>query len=929
MTYDDSAKTNCPEGNDCDTHAVESAQGMSPYATGGGGVTFERKVAVQYLAHLLVGDGAFEFGENRYAVSVAFQQAPVHPVDDLVVSAARPEETEPSLELAVEVRRSPNLVSSNEEAQRLVRKFVRSAANAPSKSLVHRLGLVVSGPQSHAEQLGRLASLAAAQMDAPGLFNLVHTPNKFDAGVRDRLVHLEKLVERALKELDGGDPDTALVRQSTWQLLARLVVLMPRLEPPDETDWSAVQNNLTTVAQGGGLTGASRLRDRLVVLAGEYFPVSARVDLTLLRRDAHEVLNHGVRRHHQGRQVLDHLHSNALKQVRNEIATTDGTRRVSLDRSNAARELVETAADSAAVLVSGDSGVGKSTITLLSLTAACAADPQAIQALCINLRHVPKLTVDFESKLGSSLSTLLCELSAPQRTLVVDGADAVIEGMEEAFCYLVDAAIESEVKVIAVTSLDGKQVVRDILAARFGADVAEHNVAPLTDVELDKIISTFQELSKFTATSRSRELLRRLVVVDLLVRGRLTGVPLSDADAMREVWSGLVRRGERSDRGHPEARESALLRLADLSLSGGNRLEVISRLDATAIAGLRRDGLLQESFENPFLIGPDFAHDEIRRHAVARLLMVDRDPASRILSAGAPRWALGASILACQTLLQEPDTTTTPLRGRFGALQASFEVLVESGHGARWGDVPSEALITLADPSQVIWDAWLNLQANDAAGLRRFARLIDQRLRKDNGFVDLIVTVSIIKLLLEGNAPWKSGSYAVDLLREWLHGHLYAGTPAGHPSRILLRERLVEACVAADHRLAKQEEAASAALARPTPEDIERDHLVSVSHRTMLCQMGYGGHRHRERPEIPYELRDEVFLELLALLGPDLGDQGEATLRRVAQCAPSSLAPVLEEQFTGLALARYRPGLLAQLAEAYYLVDRADGLGII
>ena len=38
---------------------------MSPYATGGGGVTFERKVAVQYLAHLLVGDGAVEFGEGQ------------------------------------------------------------------------------------------------------------------------------------------------------------------------------------------------------------------------------------------------------------------------------------------------------------------------------------------------------------------------------------------------------------------------------------------------------------------------------------------------------------------------------------------------------------------------------------------------------------------------------------------------------------------------------------------------------------------------------------------------------------------------------------------------------------------------------------------------------------------------------------------------
>ena len=47
---------------------------MSPYATGGGGVTFERKVAVQYLARQLTGDGTSELGDGRRVVSVAFQQ---------------------------------------------------------------------------------------------------------------------------------------------------------------------------------------------------------------------------------------------------------------------------------------------------------------------------------------------------------------------------------------------------------------------------------------------------------------------------------------------------------------------------------------------------------------------------------------------------------------------------------------------------------------------------------------------------------------------------------------------------------------------------------------------------------------------------------------------------------------------------------------
>ena len=928
MSDGESEETNCPKGNAGNSIAIESLAGMSPYATGGGGVTFERRVAVQYLAHLLVGDGAVELGDGRRAVSVAFQQAPEHPVDDLVVSAARPEESEPSLVLMLGIRRSPNLVLSDESTQRLIRESVRALINAPAVGPERRLGLIVAGPQRHAEQLGKLADLAAAQMDGVGFFDLVRTPNSFDAGVRGRLDQLELLVERALQDLGVAEPGALLVQQRTWQLLSRLAVLMPRLESPDETDWSAVENGLTSVARGSDLTGASRLRDRLVALASEYPPKSARVDLTLLRRDAHMALDPRARRHEQGWQALDHLHGSALRSVREEIIASDGARRVHLDRSGAASGLVATAADSAAVVVSGESGVGKSALALLSLTAAGAADPDTVQALCINLRQVPRLTVEFETILGCPLSTLLCELGAPHRMLIVDGADAVAESMEDAFRYLVDAANRSDVKVIAVTAFDSMQVVRDTLTDRFGTGVAEYSVHPLTDAEIHNIVATFTELGNLNANSRSRELLRRLVVVDLLVRGRLRGVPITDADAMREVWSGLVRRHELPDRGSPDARESVLLRLADLALSGGERLGVIGELDPSALAGLRHDGLLRTSLEAPFMIGPEFAHDEVRRYAVARLLLAGRAPASRIMRVGAPRWALAAARLACQALLTDPDTATTPLRGRFAALQASFDALVEAGHGARWGDVPGEGLLTLADPSAVLRDAWPELSANIAAGLRRLARLVDQRHRDDNGIVHLVAIEPIVTLLLEDKAPWRSGEYGCDLLREWLHGHVFADTPAGHPLRILLRERLVEACAAAERSFAEQQDAAAAARAARTPEDIELERRFAENHRPLLSEIGYGDRPRRQRPEVPHELKDEVFLELLALLGPDLGDDGEAVLRRVAQDAPSWLAPAVEELFTGRALASYRHGLLAQLTEAYYLDDEIGGIGL-
>ena len=55
--------------------------------------------------------------------------------------------------------------------------------------------------------------------------------------------------------------------------------------------------------------------------------------------------------------------------------------------------------------------------------------------------------------------------------LIVDGADAVTEGMEDAFIYLVDAAVASGVKVVAVTSTESSEIVRDVLNGTASAPI--------------------------------------------------------------------------------------------------------------------------------------------------------------------------------------------------------------------------------------------------------------------------------------------------------------------------------------------------------------------------------------------------------------------------------------------------------------------------
>ena len=163
----------------------------------------------------------------------------------------------------------------------------------------------------------------------------------------------------------------------------------------------------------------------------------------------------------------------------------------------------------------------------------------------------------------------------------------------------------------------------------------------------------------------------------------------------------------------------------------------------------------------------DFAHDEIRRYAVARVLLADGDPAAAILNAGAPRWALSAARLACQAVLAQSDRAENRLQARFGRVQSAFDTVVDAGYGARWADVPDEALLTLGDPSALLIDTWPALRSGDQAGLRRLIRIVEQR-HGDSGTVDPVVVEPIITLLLEDAAPWRGADEIAKLLRHWL-----------------------------------------------------------------------------------------------------------------------------------------------------------------
>lgn len=887
----------------------------NPYSTGGGGVTFERRVAASYLAALLTGGSAPGL-DGRRVVQVAFQQAPTEAVDDLVISAQHNDEASPSFTAAVGIRRHPLITPSDRDTQKLLTDYIRSLHQAETVASAREYFLVVAGPQRPAGQLATLAALARSST-AEAFYPLIAEPGRFERAIRTRLNHLLVLVTAALTSL--GLPHTQVDSRSTaWRLLRRLTVLQPRMEAPDLTDWEQAVNALQDAARGGNIDGARTLRDRLEVLAGTYAPQAATVDQMILLRDTRPLVSADLTRFHPGWTALAAQEQLARSSIRSTIGQTPDSAGVHLDRSEARDALRALLRTGDTILVHGESGAGKSALVLTAVDAEKAESPDTFDAVYLSLRQLPDSGSLLDASLGAPLVDLLRIMNAPTRAMVIDAADYVAESATTSFAWVVQAARAAEVKLVVVTTSDSLGAVK----AELGHTAAsvDYTVDPLDDVELDNVVSSAPSLRGLLASERSRDLLRRPVVADLLARAQVSSGASSETDAMAHVWRVLVRRNERNDHGVPDARDRVLKLLAEHALGRLNDDQLLDRLDLHIVDALRRDGLLGPVSTAPWQRAPEFFHEQVRLYAVSQVLLSGADPVSELIAASAPRWALPAARLAAQYLLAATDSPMNPLAGRFERLQTQFDKLPETGFGERWADLPAEATLPLETSRELLTSAWASLVASNGAGLARLLRVVQQR-HLSSGLVDSAVAEPLVFALLEYGWPPELNKKVEELIRDWLRRLILSNVPAGHAVRATLRDRIVARVADADAEVEATAQATRDALAARTPEQIAEDE-ARTRRIPAMSSIGFERRRPRTRRQyLPRELTDDAVVEQLGMLGPDLGPTGEALLRRIADNAPSRLEPAVDALLAGRALASYNPALLVELAEAYYIDD--------
>jgi len=251
----------------------------------------------------------------------------------------------------------------------------------------------------------------------------------------------------------------------------------------------------------------------------------------------------------------------------------------------------------------------------------------------------------------------------------------------------------------------------------------------------------------------------------------------------------------------------------------------------------------------------------------------------RILAAShAPRWAIRAARLFVQArLAPRAHDQAGDLLARWRELHDQFDEMAQT-HGARWREVPWEGLLTAGWAHQALVELtpWLRERSERQTEAIQCLRV---RFAPD-GACDPIVATSFVSWLVmtadQLDHPMSYGDHPVDeLVLFWLRG------------------------------VARQE---------CRGEDISAYRALRSQIRDVLLRRAI-------------EPGEDDRWESLALLGSDSTEDSTAALRALARRAPAFLIRVVESGDVATLMSVCDVGLLAELAEAYYVIAPGAGSG--
>ncbi len=840
--------------------------GSSPYSTGGGGVKLENEFGASALTSLLLAQPIEGLGDEFTVSQVALQQGAHSAVDDVAIQGTAPGGHRT---LRVACRRHPVIGKSDRSTISLFADFmevVTSESSALTSGRL-RLGLAVSGPFGPASELAVLTDVARRQPDHSSFEQAVSASGAYSNRIRERLRNVAELVEAALVAINRNPDDEDCRKGLIWQLLKALFVVELQLEgdvAPGKTNLVARLNTLTA-----DVSRAEDLRLRLLDLASGATIRAGVFTRSMLRAELRSFgLLDAAADFACARSQIELLESELRGRTPRSVPVPGTSTTFSIDRSDLQRQLVDCISNGSGngvVLVRGEPDVGKSAIALAAVDSIRASGGVALAA---SLRDMPNAAVNLKGVLGMATQDLLAAApSAPVNVLVLDGAEVVQECDSDSAGALLSAAKSVGMTAVLVVRDDAVDSVVNLVRTYGFEKPVEFVVSPLSPDEIASLIVAIPRLARLASDPRSGWLMRRIGLVELVLKAEQRGSPLpdalsSEAELFAAVWSSLVRQDERTMKGvSPDDREAALIDLAREILTG----TPIAISGGPAPASLRSDGVL--ACRGPLTAwdsGDRFASDVLRDFAAARLFM--RHGLQVLQASTAPRWAIRATrVFAQSRLAQAISSTTDSFQKQWAQLRDEFSEL-SAAHGPRWAELQWEALLTATWGDRVLAELTETLIAEPEM-LAELLRTMKLRF-SNNGACDVPVGAPLISWLVDTATFNHESDYGerpiADLVMRWLRG---------------------------------------VARLEASGEDISSYRELRVRVRDVLI---------RSEDEHP----DRERLESLGLLGGDSSDEVVGALQAVA---PGFLAPLVESFDVAVSMSRNDSKLLAELGERYYI----------
>jgi hypothetical protein len=256
---------------------------------------------------------------------------------------------------------------------------------------------------------------------------------------------------------------------------------------------------------------------------------------------------------------------------------------------------------------------------------------------------------------------------------------------------LVGAATAAERPLLVVRD-NAVESLADLLRAEVSRSL-RLAVGSLSTTEIATLVAAASDLARLATDPRANWLLSRLGLVELLLKGAQRGSNLpetlsSEAKSLRRCGE-AYQQDERIVGGiAPDDRETAVVEVARQLLSLAS-----PTLNGPALAMLRSDGVLVSYDRSAaWQTGGRFGSDVLRDFASARLLLLQG--LSVLAGSSAPRWAVRATRLFAQArLARVVNSGESTFAAAWAELRAEFAWLA-ANHGARWAELPWEALLT-------------------------------------------------------------------------------------------------------------------------------------------------------------------------------------------------------------------------------------------